>query len=293
VRCLKLPFSFDSERLRSELSLVQPDEWIPHQNKRHYDGQWSGAALRSIGGAKDNLVPDASTIDAFQATPLLGRCRYFQDVLATFRCPLQSVRLLRLHAGSSIAEHVDHALDFEDGEVRLHIPIVTNDAVRFYVDAARVIMAPGECWYTNVNLPHSVENGSTTDRIHLVLDCRVDSWLRDLFLSTPKPADGAFTGELHAATVPETPLLIELLSEFARQRADTPKFRCDRNTYILEWRERHAWQIRLKPEMAGTDWAAKLETSPDPERRRAAAVSDLVAALRTRVPGLELRPSLA
>jgi hypothetical protein len=42
-------------------------------------------------------------------------------------------------------------------------------------------MAEGECWYLNVNQPHRVENRGSADRVHLVLDCVVDEWLRALF----------------------------------------------------------------------------------------------------------------
>ena len=42
-------------------------------------------------------------------------------------------------------------------------------------------MQPGECWYINANLLHRVSNKGVTDRIHLVVDCLVNDWLRDLF----------------------------------------------------------------------------------------------------------------
>jgi hypothetical protein len=38
---------------------------------------------------------------AFADTPTLAACPYFRAVLATFACPLQAVRLMRLAAGSS------------------------------------------------------------------------------------------------------------------------------------------------------------------------------------------------
>ena len=42
-------------------------------------------------------------------------------------------------------------------------------------------LAPGETWYLNVNLPHSVTNGGDEPRVHLVVDCEVNGWLRELF----------------------------------------------------------------------------------------------------------------
>ena len=145
MRCLQLPYRFDPARLVADLALVAAAEWIPHMNRQHYDGRWSAAALRSIGGTAENINPDSPDLAAFRDTALLARCPYFREVLATFRCPLMAVRLLRLHTGSNIAEHIDGALDFEDGEVRLHIPIVTSEGVKFILDGARLVMAPGEC----------------------------------------------------------------------------------------------------------------------------------------------------
>ena len=91
------------------------------------------------------------------------------------------MRLLRLQAGSSIAEHRDYRLGYEDGEVRLHVPVVTDVGVAFFLAGVRVPMAAGECWYLNVNLPHRVENRSPIDRIHLVIDCVVNEWLAQIF----------------------------------------------------------------------------------------------------------------
>ncbi len=183
---LRLPFDFEPGRLLADLSAIRPDEWLPHFNTRIYDGEWSGVALRAPGG-KHQLYPDPTATD-FAATPILDRCPYFRDVMAVFRCPLTSVRLLRLAAGSSIGEHCDYRLGYEDGEVRIHVPIVTDDAVAFFVAGSRVPMRPGESWYLNVNLPHRVDNRSTIDRIHLVLDCVVDPWLAGVFgLPLPEP----------------------------------------------------------------------------------------------------------
>jgi Mg/Co/Ni transporter MgtE len=44
-------------------------------------------------------------------------------------------------------------------------------------------MQPGEAWYTNVNLPHSVENKGQTNRVHLVIDCIRNEWSDELFKS--------------------------------------------------------------------------------------------------------------
>jgi ribosomal protein S18 acetylase RimI-like enzyme len=177
---LKLSLHFDPAKLEVNLKGILANEFIPHFNTRHYEGDWSVAPLRSIGGRADHIYPDPTATQKFADTPLLDRCPYVREVLASIQCQLQAVRFLRLKAGSVIREHRDYNLSFEDGELRLHIPVTTNPEVDFVLNGQKVVMHPGEVWYCNFNLPHRVENRGTTDRIHLVIDCFVNDWLRGL-----------------------------------------------------------------------------------------------------------------
>src|SRR5512132_159832 len=169
LKSYKLPMSFDPNSLNADLASLKPDEWIPHFNTRYYEGDWSGISLRAVGGKAGQLYPDPTATDDFADTPMLARCPYFQEVLAAFHCPLTSARLLKLAARSSIREHKDYNLGFEDGEMRIHVPVVTNMDVEFFLAGERVVMQEGEAWYLDLNLPHRVENQSGIDRIHLVV----------------------------------------------------------------------------------------------------------------------------
>lgn len=187
---VQLPFRFDADRLKADLHTLTADDWVPHFNKAYYEGEWSGVALRSVGGMAGRLYPDPTAQHAYADTPVLARCSYIQEVLATLRCPLEAVRLLKLRAGSSIREHKDYNLGYEDGEIRIHVPIVTDPDVAFFVNQQRIILDEGTAWYINFNLPHRVVNHSTTDRIHLVIDCIVNDWVHALFRSSTMVAAG-------------------------------------------------------------------------------------------------------
>lgn len=178
---LKLPFQFDAALLNRDLNLVEPDEWSPHYNERDFGGQWQGVSLRSATGSHRDISAGPPNQVAFRNTSLLERCDYFREVLSVFPCPLKAVRLLSLAPGSFIREHSDHALGYEDGEIRLHIPIRTNPGVEFYVCGERLVLEEGNCYYVNVNLPHRVNNRGADARIHLVIDACVDDWVRSLF----------------------------------------------------------------------------------------------------------------
>jgi GNAT superfamily N-acetyltransferase len=180
---LRLPWQFESSLLQADLAGILAGEYVPHFNTAYFEGDWSAVPLRSVGGSVKAIYPDPTAKNQFADTPLLARCPYVRQVLAALSCPQQAVRFLRLRAGSIIKEHRDHELGFDDGEVRLHIPVITNPEVEFVLNQIRVTMNEGECWYLNVNLPHRVANRGPTDRIHLVIDCVVNDWLRALLLA--------------------------------------------------------------------------------------------------------------
>lgn len=153
----------------------------PHYNVTRYHGEWNVITLRSPGGSTDNITADLIGANAFANTALMLQMPSVQQLLSTLHCETMSVRLLNLKAGARIMPHRDNDLSFEHGEARLHIPIFTNPHVEFYIEDERIIMQPGECWYINANLTHHVFNGGTTDRVHLVIDCVVNDWLKDIF----------------------------------------------------------------------------------------------------------------
>ncbi|HVP29413.1 MAG TPA: aspartyl/asparaginyl beta-hydroxylase domain-containing protein [Myxococcota bacterium] len=177
----RLPLQFDAAALARDLARLRPEDWTPHFNVHHHDGGWSGVALRAPGGDAAKLYPDPDAAEPYADTPFLARCPAVAAALAVLRCPYTSVRLLRLRAGSRIREHRDYDLAFCDGEVRLHVPVVTHPDVEFVVDGERVELAAGECWYLDFNRPHRVDNRSAVDRVHLVVDCVVDEWLAAQF----------------------------------------------------------------------------------------------------------------
>jgi Aspartyl/Asparaginyl beta-hydroxylase len=177
----KLPFSFDPQPLKADLEQIAAEDWVAHFNQDYFEGEWTGVALRSVSGqSPKQLYPQPRVTGPFVDTPVLERCPNIRAVLASFQCPLRSVRFLRLAAGSVIKEHRDYDLGFEEGRIRLHIPIVTNEDVNFFLDAHRMEIRAGECWYLDLSLPHWVENRGPAERIHLVIDCEVNEWLSNL-----------------------------------------------------------------------------------------------------------------
>jgi aspartyl/asparaginyl beta-hydroxylase (cupin superfamily) len=180
IQYAKLQVPLDIDAIRQEVDALTK-AWVPHFNAHHYEGNWSVLSLRSTTGDASQIIPDLHEQLRFMDTALLSECPCIKALLQSFQCELMAVRLMNLQAGSVIKPHKDAELCFEKGEARVHIPIVTNDGVSFFSEDKLVRMQEGECWYINVNLRHSVSNEGSTDRIHLVIDCEVNEWLKELF----------------------------------------------------------------------------------------------------------------
>lgn len=77
--------------------------------------------------------------------------------------------LARLMPGASIAEHRDMNFSFAHSH-RVHVPIITNDQVRFTVGGETLVIPEGEIYEINNRRAHSVCNEGNEPRVHLILD---------------------------------------------------------------------------------------------------------------------------
>jgi quercetin dioxygenase-like cupin family protein len=181
LKYLQLPFLFDVPQLQAAVHALNETAWQLHFQVKHYDGNWSAIPLRSIGGDETNGLISPNENAEYADTIFLKQSPYLQNVLHQFKCPLLSVRLLKLSSGAQIHEHKDGGLCVEEGLLRLHIPIVTHEQVEFHLDGEPLFLAEGTCWYCNFNLPHALHNKSNVDRIHLVIDAKVNDWVTTQF----------------------------------------------------------------------------------------------------------------
>ncbi len=187
---LRLPLSFDPALLTRDLARHVADTWTRHYVAQNYDGDWSVLPLRAPAGETHpiRMINSDPTARSFVDTRFLDGCDYFRLVLDQFHCALRTVRLMRLGAGSCIKEHADLDLSFEDGTVRMHIPVVTNDQVDFRLNGARVVLDAGSVWYLRLSDPHSVANRGAVDRVHMVIDAEVNPWVEALFETAARRA---------------------------------------------------------------------------------------------------------
>jgi len=104
------------------------------------------------------------------------------DVLDIFIGKVTRVRLACLRAGSEIKTHVDYDPSYI---CRYHIPLITNDQVKMFVERNKQVVdyhmpADGRIYFFNSGLKHSVINNSELDRLHLIVDVHGQHDLDDL-----------------------------------------------------------------------------------------------------------------
>lgn len=179
---LRLPLRFDVAALQADLARLEQQDWTAHFVTSNYSGQWDVLPLRAQAGAVHPVMMIYSdpTVSDWVDTPVLAHAPALAAAIAAFRCPVEAARLMRLTPGSAIHEHRDHDLDAAEGRARIHVPVTSNPDVEFLLNGTAVTMQPGEAWYLRLADPHSVRNDGASDRVHLVIDVRVNGWLEGM-----------------------------------------------------------------------------------------------------------------
>ncbi|HEX7769523.1 MAG TPA: aspartyl/asparaginyl beta-hydroxylase domain-containing protein [Dokdonella sp.] len=217
----RLPLRFDVDALRSAVAALPADAWLPHFNTGYYEGDWSGIALRSHEDAVTPLAPGQGEV-----RPTAHCDVFWQAQLARLETRLHGARLLRLGPGARIREHRDYDLGGPDGDLRIHVPIVTDERVDFLLDGRKVPMQAGECWFLDLSRPHRVENHGGMARIHLVIDCVRSPWIEaqiDAGVADTPPSQPSRGSEAFAAFRAYVHAHPALEGELAAQ-ADTEAF---------------------------------------------------------------------
>jgi uncharacterized protein (TIGR03032 family) len=159
---IRLPLDFDAERLLEEVSAVPESDWRPHPQ-----GNPGNSALPLI--AVDGDPMNDATRGSMAPTPHLERTEYLRQVLASFGTVLGRTRLMRLDGNTEATLHVDTNYYWAE-RVRIHVPILTSDAIEFHCGRRALHMPAGQSWIFDAWRPHNVLNPTEARRIHLVAD---------------------------------------------------------------------------------------------------------------------------
>lgn len=176
----KLPQTYDVERLRADIAGLQLPAY------EYYQSTPLRAPAHLVDSSLPHPPPAADYADgswtAWMDAPMLASCPYITEVLDVFRAEMtvNLVRVLRLAAGATVAEHNDPTLGLHihKSMVRLTIPIVSPPDMTFTLAGRKVPFKEGECWYLRLTEPHSVENPGSEERVNLTIDVVPNETLR-------------------------------------------------------------------------------------------------------------------
>ena len=158
---------------------------------------WTALSIHGYGANpsdiyKPGFVSSEKEIDnKLQWTSLLDQpvMQPISKIISRLPCEFERIRFLKLAAGKSLRRHTDNIdKDIENKKiVRLHIPIRTNNNVVFTIYeneedevGQKLNLKTGHYYYLDVTKPHSVSNNSDIDRYHLVVDCFMNSELKEI-----------------------------------------------------------------------------------------------------------------
>jgi hypothetical protein len=159
---IRLPLTFDAQRLAEEVSSFAETDWRPHPQ-----GHPGNSALPLI--AVDGDADNDDVRGPMQPTPYLDRCPYLRQVLGAFSAVWGRTRLMRIDGNADATPHVDTNYYWAH-HARVHVPVVTSENVRFLCGVQSVHMRAGEAWIFDTWSTHNVINSDPPRRIHLVAD---------------------------------------------------------------------------------------------------------------------------
>jgi tetratricopeptide (TPR) repeat protein len=166
---LKLHDNFNVEAIKNALANVPDIRWRESGREKRFDIHRDTEALLLIKFEDfrfstpkfSDLYPQFREI----TQPLVEHiAKYYQDNGFVGR-----MVFAKLLAGGKIPKHSDLGYSLLNCH-RIHIPIVSNENNVFFVGAEQKNMRVGEIWEINNAGPHSVDNHSDQDRIHLIID---------------------------------------------------------------------------------------------------------------------------
>nr|VFJ47990.1 MAG: Aspartyl/Asparaginyl beta-hydroxylase [Candidatus Kentron sp. FW] len=160
-----LPLRFEQNRLQQELSQFREADWEPDVTSADGDAT---IIMVSVGGTSNY---DLALSGQVAPTASLGRCPYFQQVLASFQTPVSRCRLTRLRGATKTPVQTNRNYHWYR-RASIYIPILTNQSTELFCCDKSIRMTAGDAWTLDHTLPHWMINKSSQDCVHLVVEIK-------------------------------------------------------------------------------------------------------------------------
>ena len=166
---LLLHDSFDLTSIIEKIVRIPQAKWLESGREKRYDVHSDTQTLLCIHSKGVRYSkPEASEIYHELQDELRPIVNYIADFYSDNGF-VASLIFTKLLAGCKIPRHADGGYSLMKVH-RVHILIVTNDRIIFFINGAEKNMQVGELWEINNKFVHMVENRSDEDRIHLIID---------------------------------------------------------------------------------------------------------------------------
>lgn len=180
--------------------LLMLPEFTNHYSNYNKGKSWSALSLRGytddasfitkpIEMSKAWQEENCDRIFEMQDTPLYKLFPEIKQYCETLGAEIHRVRFMRLKPGGGELERHTDQVDPDSGGAlnklaRIHLPIKTNPDVIFTVwdtkgTPQKVHMSEGDVWFLDTRKAHQAINGGNEERIHLVIDVRVEENLHE------------------------------------------------------------------------------------------------------------------
>jgi len=161
----------DFDDVLSSVNLLTQNDWLSYKERKNLGGVAGGYTdtIPLLYGTRDVLSSQRKHEMFSVFSEAVWRICHIYSACIHDSSPARAF-LARMTPNSEIGRHKDK------GEVsakthRIHLPIITNPACLFTVDSETEHLAAGELWLIdNTDKYHSVVNGGSEYRVHLILD---------------------------------------------------------------------------------------------------------------------------
>jgi hypothetical protein len=188
--------------IREKLEILP--EFTNHYSNYNKDKSWSALSLRGytedpsfitkpIEMSKTWQEENKDVKFEMQDTPLFNLFPEIKQYCNTLGNQIHRVRFMRLKPGGGELERHTDQVDPDSGGAlnklaRIHLPIKTNPDMIFTVwntkgEPQKVHMTEGDVWFLDTRKAHQAINNGNEERIHLVIDVRVEENLHESLVS--------------------------------------------------------------------------------------------------------------
>ena len=159
---IKLPLTYDFQRLAKEVKQISDDEWGANGRTAPAFTNTQAIFLKGYAAAERNPSKDDR--------PALQQLPYTKELIySLIPARPQNCVLSYLPPRVNVGLHIDRG-EYFNQTLRIHFPVTTNKKVTMYFGSCYQ-MRPGEVWLLNNCAAHGVENAHKTKaRIHLICD---------------------------------------------------------------------------------------------------------------------------